>query len=333
MRWLLPLLLMFAGTMLPGTAAAEVPKCTAARAESVTIETIQADPEKWTGHCARIRGIAVGWALFADRAASFERPEYVDEDARRALALYPGKWGKRRGPRRVEVVGPIGSCVDAYRAVAAMRAEQPDQIIMIGGFCHTSMATYVMPLTLRVVDPAPVPRFTEAEIARDQRTLVEAPANMPGVEARLATARAYLTALADHDEKGFAQLARDWLDNAHRDFTRLMRVPGLAALLAPGHMVRSFVETDELDETAPGLLVCWCKGPDCTGRWPVRRFDADNLPERPYLCVESGEELVERGKYEPYAELTIESSGFAEPAWDQPAGVKSTTSTSDSKRG
>jgi hypothetical protein len=55
------------------------------------------------------------------------------------LATEPHKW---RG-RRVEVVGTIGDCRRANDMVQAMAAADPSQIVMVGGYCHTSLATTI----------------------------------------------------------------------------------------------------------------------------------------------------------------------------------------------
>ena len=35
-------------------------------------------------------------------------------------------------------------------------------------------------------------------------------------------------------------------------------------------------------------VTCFCRTADCTGRWPIARFDADDLSSRPYACARVG---------------------------------------------
>lgn len=59
-------------------------------------------------------------------------------------------------------------------------------------------------------------------------------------------------------------------------------------------------------------IVCFCRTADCTGRWPIASFDADNLPSRPYACTRI-EPYLNDGATEPHFTTPIGKSGLAEP--------------------
>jgi hypothetical protein len=59
--------------------------------------------------------------------------------------------------------------------------------------------------------------------------------------------------------------------------------------------------------------VCYCREKDCTGRWPIATFDADNLRTRPYACTQIGPYLTDKHLV-PHFTTNIGKAGLAEPA-------------------
>jgi hypothetical protein len=88
-----------------------------------------------------------------------------------------------RKARMVEVIGTIGSCREQHQAVEAIQSGHPDEIMMVAGYCHTSMETYIEPVSLRIIPSPPITRLLEADLVGKRRELVEAPAasGLPGV--------------------------------------------------------------------------------------------------------------------------------------------------------
>jgi hypothetical protein len=343
--WLILVLTVFGWLFAPGAALADKPdtRCTWATAQPTTIEAVQADYPAWAGKCVRLRGMAVGNHLFVDRFALLERTELYGEGARRSIVIYP----ERRSPNRtkaarIEVVGRIGSCAAANDAVAAMSANEPDSIIMVSGYCHTSLETYLRPSATRTLSSAEIPRLVEAEVPASDRPLVDLPSGLAGRDAHLAAARALARALALRDERAWRRISqpnlqadldqldgdmpvrlRERMGEAHAEFRRQLRLHKAFAAIMPLSPARERVLTDRNElvgmkptEAVERLIACWCKAADCAGRWPVIAFDADNDPRRPYLCITTGDYLL--GPRKPtviQAEANVKKSGFGEPRW------------------
>lgn len=333
-RWIGLLLLLLAGS-----ATAREPQsatgCTYAKARDVTIEAIQTDYAAWRGACVRVRGIAWKATLLADREALLEPRSSYGETLKRSLHLYRMRRGAAKRPVHVEVIGSVGSCRDQHEAIESMRAEDPDAIIMLSGYCHTSLETYVHPVSIRVVSRAPVPRLREAEVLPARRGLVTAPTDLPRYAEQVEAARAMIAAVAQGDLKRFVELdsveiaAKGEDGVAERNAESRARFAAFSrsrAMFAAWHRggdagLRVLVERSELERRAespanvPALLACWCKTGDCDGRWPVLRQDADNAPERPQICVMTNEYTVFGGTPVIQAELETTRGGFAEPSW------------------
>jgi hypothetical protein len=314
--------------------------CTPASATATTIKTITLDYHRWTGRCVRLSGILAGRYLLDDRKAVLEPGSANSGEAKHTILLFaetrrdmaPLPKGR---PMTIEVIGKVGSCADAHAAIEQMSRET-DDIIMVGGYCHTSSETYVTPDIIRVLSRAPIARLTEAEIPAERRKLVEARPTSSGRDAHVAAARALVAAIAAHDEAAYRHLRHPEVDDevaefdgkqppdrvrenireAHRDFTR-QAVPRFA-MSAGARQERVFVERDgpgDNDRDPPyRFIVCWCTGLNCAGRWPVVPADADNDPIRPYFCATSGNYILgPRRGTAIEVEADRGADGFAEP--------------------
>ncbi|MDF7775163.1 hypothetical protein P1X14_07885 [Sphingomonas sp. AOB5] len=329
-------LFLLAAAAAPQPLSASAPACTSRTATATTIEAIQADYPAWRGKCVRVTGIAVGAQLYTDRKALLEPMDMFGENLRRSLFLYTGKPGLPwRNPARVEAVGRVGSCRDEHDAIGAIQAQSPDDIVMVGGYCHTSLQTYIRMPELRILSTAPILRLTEAEVPPGERQLVEAEPDLAGYAEQVVAARKVIDALATGDREAFQFL--DWPETGEEGgvpkrearaesgprFERLSASRALYARLrdAGQDRMRVFIERSWLDsvrehpgERAP-LLSCWCKTESCEGRWPVARMDADNVTERSYLCVATNDYVVFRGPLRIQARIETVPGGFAEPVW------------------
>jgi hypothetical protein len=310
---------------------------------------VRGDYEAWRGRCVSLRGLAIGNRLFADRRALLEASEVFGENIRHSIPLHNGRHMRPgRKPAWTEITGTVGSCADANAAIAADQAQSPPgTLVMIGGFCHTSLETYVAPTTIRIVSHAPIPRLTEAEVPEAERLLVDAPRNEPNRDRLVGAARALAVAMRDGDEATYTRLTNPdiqyglgelagkkpepWLRRdlreAHTAFVTLAPLrQRLAAMPAPdARQERVFVEPGDLKAwktdhyEIASYITCWCRTANCHGRWPVILRDADNNPSRPYLCARSSDYLVGHGKTVEQAQIVEQSEGFAEPAWPAPA--------------
>jgi hypothetical protein len=158
---------------------------------------------------------------------------------------------------------------------------------------------------------------------------------MPRYAEQVEAARSLIEAVARGDEKRFVKLdsveiagpGEDGVEERNAESRARFRAASrsrdqFAALLRAGDArLRVFVEREELGQDrerrrgVPSLLACWCKTVDCEGRWPVVRNDADNVPERPQICVATAEYTIFRGDTVMQAELETVPGGFAEPSW------------------
>lgn len=136
---------------VPGTnAAGGRPICTSANATPTRLEVVLADPASWQGRCVRITGIVSGARLYADRGALADWMKGPsDADAKRAIQLYRGRRVLVRSPAWRVVIGTIDSCVRENEAVEDFRHADSDSLIMVGGFCHTSLEPYFTPTAIR----------------------------------------------------------------------------------------------------------------------------------------------------------------------------------------
>lgn len=315
-------------------ASAREKRCDARSAVATPIEAIQSDYTAWAGKCVKLSGIGFGWKIYADRMALTQEPPTSWDNAPRATAVKP-RSGLRRGrtPQQIEVIGRVGSCA-ADNEVAESDRTRGD-LFMVFGYCQISRANYVTPSAIRVIDKTPVPRLTEVDVPPDQRSLVSAPAALRDLAESQALAREMMRALLDGDEDRYVRLSEpaliedldrkglkpDWLRIRLRDI-RADYVPARqlvraqAGALSATAPLTSFITRSDLavTEGRPSLIHCWCKTTDCTGRWPVTPFDADNRRERPYICIATNDYLLGmQQKTILQASLPLETEGFAEP--------------------
>ena len=156
------LLLMLVTVPRPAQARA---LCNAAHARAATIEAVQANYGIYAGRCVRLRGLAVRFGmsrtLYADRNAVLDQVSAPVGQTPRAIAIYPARvdhvpWRAAM----VEIVGTLGTCAGAHDVVRRWMVDHPGSIMDVGGYCHGSDTDYIRPVSIRIVDSAPVVRLT-----------------------------------------------------------------------------------------------------------------------------------------------------------------------------
>ena len=324
----LPLLLL-GGLLLPGAASAadHRPRCTAAIAQATSVEAIQAAITSWEGHCVRISGLGTARRLYANREALVDRIPYDEAPTARSIVIkWEGHHPPLRRPHQIELIGTVGRCITENALVNGWQAQHPDQMIMLAGLCHTSLANYVRPVSIRVLSNRPIPRLTELEVPPERRELVEAPENVPGHAQAIEAARAMLASIQSRNEAAFARFEDPMSvdnDETRTDFRRATASASVFAALPPGsaHQERTFLDWGERDDILanpdrndqPALITCWCRTSNCSGRWPVRALDADNDPSRPYACIATNDYIIYPRGHAIQATAKIEPNGFTEP--------------------
>lgn len=330
--------------LLPSSAfAGERPRCVANKSVETTIEAIQTEYEHWAGRCVRLRGIRLDWRLYASREAILDKVDIYGDPARRSLVIYPERSNVKGQAHWVELTGRVGSCRTANEAVAAMQDREPNNIIMVSGYCHTSLEHYVRAERIDVLRGERVARFTEPEVPSARRWLLEVPVTVTVPQSHLEAARQLIVAIARQDEDEYLHLTRP----ASREFRHRDDVEEARSELADDELVTQFrllanlkgheekilVDREALENqsgdgpnVADQFTICWCKSRSCAGRWPVGAFDTDNDPSRPYLCVQTGDWLLGPGQgYVVQVEAMPRDSspyypskvrGLAEPNWN-----------------
>jgi hypothetical protein len=339
-QWVIGFAVLLGWAFFPAVADASEPgaTCSGETAEPTTIEAVNRDYERWSGHCVRISGISFNHRLFTDRAATLGPSDGRDENARGSVFINgPQDIVPSRRPMHVELVGAIGSCADANAAVAAQQAADPDSIVMVSGHCHTSMENFIVPVAAQILSNSPILRLTEAEVSAQRRPLVEVPPAMID-DGHLAVAGKLVAAMVAGDAESYAHLVdplianSGWSEGSQKSSMRRLREATAEfddirplrrrfAAIQPieSRQRRIFTDRTELEDTGGGhtvpssILACWCTDDDCAGRWPIAAHDADNDAARPYLCVETSDYVMFGGDDTIQAEVPRRSSGFAEP--------------------
>jgi len=334
-------LLCYLAVPASASASKKPERCAPSGSVETTIEAIQTKYEDWAGKCVRLRGIRFGRRLYVSRDAMLDEVEINGDPARRSLVLYPERSDLRGQAQWVTVTGRVGSCRTANEIVSGLQEQEPNSIIMVSGYCHTSLEHYVRPEQIEIQGRKRVVRFTEAELPPAKRWLIEIPGSVIVPQAHLEAARHLVAAIGQQDENEYLHLTRP----ISREIRHRHDVEGARLELADNQLVaqfqllrdlkrhqeKVFIDRRELEDSSEGdprvarqLTVCWCKSRSCQGRWPTGAFDTDNDPSRPYLCVETGDWLLGPGQgYVVQAEAMPSASspyypskvrGLAEPA-------------------
>jgi hypothetical protein len=100
----------------------------------------------------------------------------------------------------------------------------------------------------------------------------------------------FISALRSSDRQALLALHDNQIDSGElgylledRDspFAQLrQRAPSQTALFVGMAPDGSLLDRDEPDAT-----ICFCRAGDCSNKWPIARFDAENAPERPFACI------------------------------------------------
>ena len=71
-------------------------------------------------------------------------------------------------------------------------------------------------------------------------------------------------------------------------------------------------DSDPEDESYSATL-CFCVDGDCSERWPIAQIDADNRPNRPYVCTQFSDYRVDRRVTRPMFRTAVGRHGLPEP--------------------
>jgi hypothetical protein len=212
------------------------------------------------------------------------------------LAVKPGRMP------RIEVTGTVDSC--ERRSDAARAQEKADlargkvSIILLSGYCHFHRGAVIEAVNWSFDPPRHYERLTGETARETYGNIVEMDDDWPFARELHVTSAAFLAALRAGDRDRLMAL-HDFTDPKHEYHSRVMTLlldrpdsPFLQVRANAAPQTQIFVDRYEADQLAAGKrpkfawgTACYCRTKDCTGRWPISRNDADNLPDRPYACT------------------------------------------------
>lgn len=300
-------------------------ECSVRNSEHATVEQIATDPGRYQGHCVAVDGTMQGSSLFGSVDGVYVQPTDVLDPSSSGLRLgldhikdhYSDRY------RGVSIVGRVQDCETVRNCVYSSLGE--NEIVMISGYCHTHDGAYLWVTDLRFRRSATFKRQTDSDGRDDYGDLTVAPDNWLNLKNITTLANDFLQALraGDADKLAdihFRNVGLEWDDDEAAMLKFLLkdrRSPFSdirTAATRPQQIIlvdRSSLEeeqsTDEYSAT-----VCFCRDKDCTGKWPIASFDADNLPARPYACTRI-ESYVDGQRVVPHFTSEIGSEGLAEP--------------------
>ena len=325
MKQLLALLILLGGAALAAANRPAAPTCTATNAVAATVDAVMANPSTYLHKCAAVRGLLHGRTLFTSVDGYYRAGPLVGGDPdsnpndKFRIHLDNSAIVKRlpkRGFHEAIAVGRIQDCDEMRSAVAS--SAPPDAIVMIAGPCHYASGPVVWTTDLRIVRELKPVRLMGEAASKRVGSLSPAPAGWRERRKVEAMAADYLSVLRSGDRKRFLKLhlagERPNGDaeadarlafGSHRGFMALRRSSGPVETAI---LIEHAAGGPDEEEDDYASWICFCVEATCTGRWPISAIDADNRPDRPYVCtkltpyqvVRAGVEpafMTERGRY------------------------------------
>jgi len=318
---------ILAAALALSSPAAE-PACTLGTAIPASVREMRRAPEHWLGRCVRLEGYVRWNTFYADVAGAYAASATDREDRINDgwLGLYPGRGiPLSRDLRRGTVYGLLHDCARDYQAATA--GADPDTWVMSIGYCHYQGGLVLLPAAFRVAGPARFERQM-GEAARIRfGDLTPAGPDRPVPEAVDRLVDRFLAMIRAGDGEGLRRLAHPWSEP--EPDTRAGNHAFTAWLLGEGESpmraLRAAIVPQRawFQEAAPRAAAargetgdwhaCFCRDPDCAGRWPIGAIDALAAPSRPYLCVRAYRADMGRGAPDRIG-IDRMDAGFAEPA-------------------
>jgi hypothetical protein len=308
-------------------------KCSAAMSEKVSVAQVASNAEQYVGRCVSIDGVMQRWFLYENVDGVYlqekEPLNPSSSGARLGLDNITRHFGERF--RHVSILGRVQDCETVRDSVHAAAGE--NELVMISGYCHYENGAYLWvhkvgsrggPPFERRMGSYGRPGYGDLEPATEawpHRDFVENLAKV-FVEALRSRDRDRLAGLHFRDvglewDEEESQLMRFLLDDRKSPFAAIRSrgtVPQHVILIErPAADPASTEPVDDEDRSNYTATVCFCREDDCTGRWPIARFDADNVNARPYACTQIGPYLIYREGEVPHFTTAMGSGGLAEP--------------------
>ena len=303
--------------------------CSRGEAVRATVEQIAQQPDAYMDKCVIVDGVMYGHSLFAHVDGVYMRSPDVLDDTKSGLRIgIDGRKRVRPGYRHVTVLGRVADCEAIRQCVDA--SAKPGEIVMVMGYCHSAYGPFVHINGLTYRSGAPFVRQMGNYDRQDYGDIKPVPTDWPHRPMIEAMAGKFLEALRARDRDALADIhfrnvGLEWDDDEAKLLNFLLNdsKSPFASLRTSASSPQTMILSDrgplhpDPDESYPGeddysATVCFCREPDCTGRWPLASFDADNLPGRPYACTKIEPYYTEK-KFVPNFSTPAAKTGLAEP--------------------
>lgn len=304
------MLSLFAAAAL---AAQSPTPCTPETSIRTTVADIGRNSERFMGKCVTVAGPFGGVSVYGSVEDIYLSSQFGPDGNYNRTAGRNGRLGlyspdnallrlKPVRTRRIEVTGTVDSC--ERRSDAARAQEKADlaqgkiSLISLSGYCHFRRGAIVSAVDWSFDPPQRYERLTGEHAREVYGNIVEMDDDWPFARELHETSAAFLAAFRAGDRDRLMAL-HDFTDPKHVSNARVMTLlldqpdsPFAQIRSNPAPQTQFFVSRYEAGQVEAGKrpklasgIACYCRTKDCTGRWPISRNDADNLPERPYACT------------------------------------------------
>ncbi len=304
--------------------------CTSRHVVRATVPQIAANPDSYQGQCVVVDGVMQGLHLYESVDGVYLQPRIFSNPASSGFQLgldhLPSFSEKYR---HVSIVGRVQDC-ETIREIAHAN-EKDDEIVMVMGYCHSNDGPYLWISELHKRSGPPFMRQLGFRDRQDYGDLEPAPADWPHRARVESLVAQFLKALRERNRDGlldihFRNVGLEWkddelnmqqllLDDPKSPFREIRDGTGVPQqlLLVERDRLRERQQATDDPEADYTAYACFCREPDCTGRWPIATFDADNLPQRPYACTVVSPYFL--GKHSlPFFRTASRKYGLTEPA-------------------
>ena len=306
-------------------APAPAQSCTLDSAVPASTREMARHPDPWLGRCVRLEGFVSWNRYFADVAGAYSYRAADSEDRGNDgwLGLYlPGPWVGTL--RRGTVWGVLHDCGRDYDTAEANLG--PNEIVFMTGFCHYQGGQVLRRAGFRPAGPASFHRQTDAAARFLFGDLVEASFDHGPPPEVVDLADRYLQAIRTGDEATLRELVAPWSElvedaSDEQEFQAFIRgernSPVADLRRRPEPQRRYFREKESSRDHEFGYAarwhVCFCRGSDCAGRWPISADDASTLERRPYVCLRAINSRTMLSDPPDQLSLDRADNGFLEP--------------------
>lgn len=297
--------------------------CSAGNSERATVAQIAANPGAYEGHCVAVDATMQGNSLFENVDGVYLQWPDSGNPASSGLRIGLDNAHYSESYRRVSVLGRVQDCETVRNCVYSSAGE--NEFVMITGYCHSYNGPYLWVHNLRYHRGQPFVRRLGSDARSDYGDLVPAPEEWWYRAKVTSLASEFLVALqtrdrnkladihfrnvGEDDEESEGEMLRFLLKDRQSPFASIR-----TATTPPQQIILVERSQFEEEESADDYFatVCFCREKDCTGRWPIATFDADNLPTRPYACTQIEPYLTDK-RMVPHFTTNIGKVGLAEP--------------------